>query len=294
MADDYAPVTTRAMFEAQCRERLSTVYIGGRTLLCRIMGQFLCYLDADDAAVAPHLAMDGFWEAWNSVALTRHVQRGWRVADVGANHGYFTLLLASLVGEEGRVFAVEPNPHLVHLLGRTVRMNGFDDRVTLLPYAAGAKNGEGELRVPRGFTGDGSMTLERPGNVMSCPVPQRRLDELIDAPIDFLRIDAEGADYDVLDGALGLLPTDRAVSVLLEHHAPYHKQPAHALERLIAVGFTLRYVTYEGDLVPATIADLAAQPTRFWDVWLSREPRPKPSKKSGAYGRQRVLQVRDH
>lgn len=273
MSDDDFPVT-RAMFEAQCRERVSALYIGERTLLCRVMGRFLCYLDADDAAVAPHLAMDGFWETWNSVALARHVHRGWRVADVGANHGYFTLLLATLVGCEGRVFAVEPNPHLVRLLGRTLRVNGLDDRVTLLPYAAGTRNGHGTLRVPRGFSGDGSVKHRRAAEVTSRRVPQRRLDELIDAPIDFLRIDAEGADYDVLEGALGLLPSDRSAAVLLEHYAPFHEQPVKSLERLIAAGFTLRVVTYEGDLVPASIAEIAAQPARFWDVWLSREPRP--------------------
>ena len=273
MSGDDFPVT-RALFEAQCRERVSALYIGERTLLCRVMGRFLCYLDADDAAVAPHLAMDGFWEAWNSVALARHVHRGWRVADVGANHGYFTLLLATLVGSEGRVFAVEPNPHLVGLLGRTVRVNGFDDRVTLLPYAAGTQSGDETLRVPRGFSGDGSVKLRRSDDATECRVPQRRLDELIDAPVDFLRIDAEGADYDVLEGAVGLLPADRPVAVLLEHYAPFHEQPVKPLQRLIAAGFTLRVVTYDGDLMPVTIAELAAQPARFWDVWLSREPRP--------------------
>jgi FkbM family methyltransferase len=274
MPDDLFPLTSRAAFEAQCRERVSALYIGDRTLLSRIMGRFLCYLDADDAAVAPHLAMDGFWEAWNSLALARHVQPGWRVADVGANHGYFTLLLAALVGGEGRVFAVEPNPRLVDLLGRTVRVNGFSDRVTLLPYAAAAGRGESELRVPRGFSGDGSIVLQRPGAFASCRVPRRRLDELIGAPVDFLKIDVEGADYDVLDGAAGLLAPDRPAAVLLEHYAPFHEQPAQPLERLLAAGFTLRYVTYDGDLAAATIADLAAEPGRFWDVWLSREPRP--------------------
>jgi FkbM family methyltransferase len=274
MSRDSFPVTTRESFEVHCQEHASALYIGERTLLCRVMGSFLCYVDAEDASVAPHLAMDGFWEAWNSLAVARYVRPGWRVADVGANHGYFTLLLAALVGSEGRVFAVEPNPHLVHLLGRTICANGFDDRITLLPHAAAASDGEVELRVPRGFTGDGSVVLRRSGESTSCRVRQRRLDEVIDAPLDFLKIDAEGADYDVLDGALGLLPSGRPSAVLLEHYPPFHERPKERLERVLTEGFSLHYVTYDGDLVPTTIEDLAAQPTRFWDVWLSREAQP--------------------
>jgi FkbM family methyltransferase len=274
MSDDALLLTTRDAFQAHCRTRASALYMGRRTVLCRVMGSFLCYLDSDDAAVAPHLAMDGFWEAWNSVALARHVRPGWRVVDVGANHGYFTLLLAALVGPEGRVFALEPNPRLFDLLGRTIRVNGFDDRVALLPYAASATSGHAELHVPRGFSGDGSLVVRRGADLTACRVEQRRLDDVIDAPVDFLKIDAEGADYDVLDGAVGLLPADQRVAVLLEHFAPFHDRPSERLAHWLEAGFALQYVSDQGDLTPATPEDLAAQPARLWDVWLTRDPQP--------------------
>jgi FkbM family methyltransferase len=273
MVDTIGALNSRQEFEASCRARAAAVYVGDRTVLCRVLGSCLCYVDGDDSAVAPHLAMDGFWEAWNTLALARNVQPGWRVADVGANHGYFTLLLAALVGAQGRVFAVEPNPRLVSLLSRTLRVNGLDQRVTLLPYAADARDGEGQLVVPRDFSGDGSIAVQRSGDVRALPVARRRLDGVIDTPIDFLKIDTEGADYDVLNGALGLLPMDRSVSVLLEHYAPFYEDAAKPLGRLMSKGFALRYVTHDGDLVPASIADLDREPARFWDVWLTREAR---------------------
>ena len=273
MPSDVLPLITRDAFEEHCRARASAVYVGDRTLLCRVMGRYLCYVDGDDAAVGAHLAMDGFWEAWNCVAIGRHVGRGWRVVDVGANHGYFTLLLAELVGPDGRVYAVEPNPRLFELLRRTVRVNGFDDRVTLLPYAAAAVEGEAELRVPRGFSGDGSVGQPSPGECTVCRVKQRRLDALIGEPVDFLKIDAEGADHDVLDGALGLLPRDRPVAVMLEHHAPFHDRPGERLMRLAREGFALQYVGSDGELMPATINGLDRERRRFWSLWLSRASR---------------------
>jgi FkbM family methyltransferase len=267
-------LSSRDAFQTRCRSLASALYVGERTVLCRVMGSFLCYLDGEDAAVAPHLAMDGFWEAWNSVALARHVQPGWRVVDVGANHGYFTLLLAALVGETGHVFALEPNPRLFNLLGRTIRVNGFDDRVTLLPYAAAATDAPADLHVPRGLSGDGSLMARGGESPAAFRVEQRRLDTLIDAPIDFLKIDAEGADYDVLDGAAGLLDGARQPSaILLEHFAPFHDRPSERLTRWLNEGYELHYVGETGDLAPATPADLAAEPRRLWDVWLTRESR---------------------
>jgi len=272
VSSDAIPLTARGQFEEHCRAHASAVYVGGGTVLCRVLGRFLCYVDGDDAAVAPHLAIDGFWESWNCVALAGHVRRGWRVVDAGANHGYFTLLLAHLVGPDGRVFAVEPNPRLFELLRRTVKVNGFDDRVTLLPYAAAATEGEAELAVPRGFSGDGSIEHGTSGPCTVCRVRRRRLDTLIDEPVDFLKIDAEGADYDVLEGACGLIRDDRRVDVMLEHHAPFHARPAERLRHVADRGFTLHSVEPEGDLHPRTIEDIGAQRARFWNLWLTHEP----------------------
>jgi len=51
--------------------------------------------------------------------------------DLGANAGYFTLLMASLVGPGGHVHSYEPNPALTRLLAESIALNQFEDRVTL-------------------------------------------------------------------------------------------------------------------------------------------------------------------
>jgi len=57
---------------------------------------------------------DGFWESWVTVAVARHLQAGMCCVDVGANYGYYTLLMASFVGPEGRIIACEPIPSLAN------------------------------------------------------------------------------------------------------------------------------------------------------------------------------------
>ena len=54
------------------------------------------------------------------------------VVDIGATLGFYTLLLADLVGPTGRVTTFEAQPALFDILGRNVELNGFQDRTTLV------------------------------------------------------------------------------------------------------------------------------------------------------------------
>ena len=66
------------------------------------------------------------WTAW----MRAHVEPGMQVVDVGANVGYYTVLLASLVRPTGRVIACEPDPGNAALLRRSVAENRFSHVAT--------------------------------------------------------------------------------------------------------------------------------------------------------------------
>ena len=55
------------------------------------------YIDTADVGFGAHLLLDGFWESWLTEFIARRVQAGMRFADVGANHGYYTVLAADLL-----------------------------------------------------------------------------------------------------------------------------------------------------------------------------------------------------
>jgi hypothetical protein len=138
-----------------------------------------------------------------------------------------------------------------------------------LPYAAAATEEEVELHIPRHFSSNGSVSLSPIGASTSCRVQQRRLDQLIEGPLDFLKIDAEGADYDALEGAANLLNAGGS-AVLLEHYAPFYAFPEERLGKWIDEGFALHYINDRGDSTPTTLQYLARERERFWHVWLSR------------------------
>ncbi|MDB9312680.1 FkbM family methyltransferase [Spirulina sp. CS-785/01] len=81
-------------------------------------------------------------EPFASGLVTQLVQPGNTCVDVGANMGCYTFLLASQVGETGRVLAFEPQLTLRTLLERSVASNGYDNFVQIEPYATFSQSGE--------------------------------------------------------------------------------------------------------------------------------------------------------
>src|ERR1700722_172759 len=77
-------------------------------------------------------------------ALQDFVEPGQVVYDVGANIGFFTLLLARLVGPRGRVFAFEPMPENAAALRHIVALNGLDN-VTVVEKAMSSESGTAQL-----------------------------------------------------------------------------------------------------------------------------------------------------
>ena len=123
------------------------------------------------------------------------------VWDVGAHHGYVTLCAARQVGPAGSVHAFEPSARNRRLLSRHVAWNGFAN-VVIHPFALSSYNGDATF----GGT-DTSKMLHLGGG--SERVEVRTADSLvasgaIPAPT-FVKIDVEGAEADLLQGAGDLL-----------------------------------------------------------------------------------------
>src|SRR5882672_5557832 len=107
---------SRPLLERAIRRRVQTAYLGDGLVLARILGRHKIFLRSSDRGFACHVMLDGFWEMWLTQFLAHRVKPGMTVIDVGANFGYYTLLLGDAVGEAGRVIAAEPNPDAASLL----------------------------------------------------------------------------------------------------------------------------------------------------------------------------------
>ncbi len=139
------------------------------------------------------------------------LRRGDSVIDVGANHGYFTLLAASLVTHAGHVYAFEPDPPVARLLLENVRINGLTN-VKLHQAAASNAPGTTEYRM------NAPTAPARRGGGAPVPtlVPVVTIDSLKDEMprVRLVKIDVNGSEVLVLEGMKELLRYDRPFVIL--------------------------------------------------------------------------------
>jgi FkbM family methyltransferase len=251
----------RVVLESVSRRAAHAVRLGGDEILCRVLGRFLMLADVTDHTVAPHLALDGYWEPWTTVAMARRLRAGWCGVDIGANHGYFTLLMALAAGPGARVLAVEPNPRLAALIERTLDMNGLAGIAQVRACAAGArKRSRARLVVPVNRTADASLQRAAGPADTVLDVESASVDELTQGwpSVDFVKIDTEGSEPAVWQGMSRTLARNPGIAVVMEFKpASYTDAPAF-LTTIKACGFVLRSIQDDGSLSPVSDADVLA------------------------------------
>jgi FkbM family methyltransferase len=261
---------SRVRNEAVIRRLCHSVPVGDDIALCRVLGRYKMYVDSREIGIAPHLMLDGYWEMWVTEVLVSLVRSGMVVADIGANLGYFSIILADLVGPGGHVHAFEPNPHMIDLLQRSLSVNGFTQRVTVHQLALGAENeGQVALIVPPNDPKNAHVVpMSDELHVGAVPVPVARLDGRPDwAKIEFAKVDVEGAEQLIWAGAQGLLDGSALRTVILEFTAARYHDPAGFLAALTAPGFRLAYIDLRRGILDITV-DQILERDPYVDIML--------------------------
>lgn len=257
--------------EAVLRALCQTAYVGDHEVLCRVLGRYKMYVDSRDVGLASHLMLEGFWEMWVTHVISTLIDEGMVVADVGANLGYYTIILSELVGPGGYVHAFEPNPHLARLLTKNVFVNGFEARVDVHQLALADQNDQEMALIFReddpknGFM----MPLADDLPAGALRVPVARLDSRVDwEAVEFAKIDVEGAEELVWAGMQGMLDQSRLKTVLLEFTPARYKDPVAFLDAILKPGFSLGRIDYYDGIVEASRAQVLNMPNPAEDVML--------------------------
>lgn len=168
------------------------------------------------------IAYCGFYELSVSRSIAELAKSGGLMVDVGANYGYYSCIWAS-ARPDNRVVAFEPAPKNIVALRHNLEGNRLEKQVTIRAEAAGKEAGTLPFRLgPRDQTGWGALSnSDRSGDIT---VPVVALDELfagtgqdgVPQQIDVLKIDTEGADTWVLQGAERLLKAHKVRHVFFE------------------------------------------------------------------------------
>ncbi|CAA9546413.1 MAG: hypothetical protein AVDCRST_MAG43-641 [uncultured Thermomicrobiales bacterium] len=166
--------------------------------------------------------------------------------DVGAHFGVYSFALARLAREGGRVIAIEPiaeDADLIERAARTLRLP-----ISVVRCALSSHTGEAPLRVPRlgGAQKTALATLEDAaqagdaGGMETRRVPVRTLDDVlrhVDRPVGFLKIDVEGHELEVLDGARETLAQHRPNILIEINHDLGERPPETVFDRILVHGY---------------------------------------------------------
>lgn len=262
--DELRPLLRRRnehIARAMCATTYLGEYYGILRVLCRVLGRYKMYVDPNDHGLSPHLMLDGYWEMSTTEAIAQLVEPGMIVGDVGANLGYFTMLMADLVGPEGKVFAFEPNPQMAFRAERSARLNGFSERVAVCQTVLYGENGR---------TVSFLMPSDEPKNAYARPYDGEELTGavLLDAcrldsrpewlDFDMLKIDAEGSEQSIWQGMSGLLARDRLRIIVMEVRLSRYDGDTAFLRDIMAHGFSMERIDDTAGIVATSLQVLQA------------------------------------
>jgi FkbM family methyltransferase len=189
----------------------------------------------------------GTYEPWEAALVRKWLKPGMTVVDAGANVGYYSALAASCVGPSGRVFAVEPQPKSYRQLAEMIEQNGLT-QVRAFQCGLSAAEGELPLYLSPESTGAHNATMVYPGASVSrqITVPVKTLDACIRdwgiQRIDLLKIDVEGHEPKVFQGAAAALAERRIRAILCEFNEFWLRRAGSSAQQLYALlsgaGFT--------------------------------------------------------
>lgn len=176
----------------------------------------------------------GTYESEVQRVLKEHVRRGHVAFDVGAHLGFFTLLLARLVGEDGTVVSVEPDPFMGPKLQANLEKNEVAN-VRVVRAAAGT------LSEQRRFSPGGGGGIGHLADDGEIEVKGTTLDQLARSygTPSLIKIDVEGGELEVLEGASNVLTTAKPVLVVEVHDEQMESDTSKLLR---AMGYEISFI----------------------------------------------------
>ena len=202
----------------------------------KIFGKYIFYYLSNDKYIGQRVALEKY-EPYETKLILRQTKKGDVVVDVGANIGYYTILLADKVGKNGKVYAFEPDKTNYEILVKNIKANNLENVVSV-NAAVGSKNGKDFLYKSSENFGDHKLfetlhssntSLDPPKTVAFRRVGKKeaikvtKLDNYIKEPVDLIKIDTQGWEPEVISGAKKIIKKDKP-TIFLEYSPSSYKQ----------------------------------------------------------------------
>jgi FkbM family methyltransferase len=207
---------------------------------------FKMYVDPTDAL---ELKSNKIFEKFETELVRQEIHDGDVVLDIGANIGYFSLIFSTLVGENGRVYAFEPDPNNFKILKKNIEINNIKNVILIQKAVSNTSKSI-------------SLYLCDYNHAQHRIYPSSRCNEKIDVEsttideylakidfnkINFVKMDVEGSEYDVIDGMKQTLQSNPNLKMLCEFSPKQIKErglePEIILKQLLDHNFKIYPIT---------------------------------------------------
>lgn len=201
--------------------------------------------------------------------LLQQIKPGMVAVDVGAHYGSWTAVLAAAVGPEGKIFAFEPTASTRNVLERTLAVNRLGN-VSVRQVAVGNQPGEAQL-----YLRSGSPDMNSFGQVgdtseqVSVVTLDDEFEPLEHIRVDVLKIDTEGNEQRVIEGARRLMTRSRPIVVFEANPRAAEAaglEPDGAWRFLSELGYSMYRVDMNKTLVPKADFWSASDNDSHWNV----------------------------
>ena len=204
----------------------------------KIFGKYIFYYLANDKYIGQRIALEKY-EPYETKLILKQAQKGDVVVDVGANIGYYTILLADKVGKTGMVYAFEPDITNFEILEQNIKANNLKN-VMAVNTGVGSKNETKTLYKSEDNLGDHKLyngqflisnveiiqnppvgkptsSLKKGGSLKTETVKIIKLDDYLkNQKIDLMKIDTQGWEPEVINGAKKIIERDKP-TIFLEY-----------------------------------------------------------------------------
>jgi len=208
--------------------------------------KFEMLLDIDDGGISRVLYAAGVREKIFMSLIRNAVQPGMVCVDLGANIGYTTLFMLDRVGDEGFVYAIEPDKHNLDLLNRNISNNNFHENCEMSQCAISDKDGKLDFWIAS--KPNLNSVQKNKHSIRKETVDSFTLETFLEPRKypNFIKMDVEGHEVKIFEGAYEYFKKNPgSTHILLEVHPQYYNDDNDfeaILEKYFDIGFKPKFV----------------------------------------------------
>jgi len=261
-------------------------YLGENRALTYLRSGQKIFVDTRSVDIGTHLMLGGWWESNYATAFCNLLKPGDIMLDIGANHGFYSLIAAPRVAPGGHIYAFEPRKTFYDLIMASVSVNGLGDIVSVANLALGDSDGDVTMAFDRYWSGGSHIEIGgRQGADSHTPTALEResvkcvsLDNYLGGKldkVDVIKMDIEGAEGLALKGMSKIIDRSRNLKMMMEFCpamlAGFECDADFVVQFLESRGFMCWEIAVDGGLLPTRWDKITQDPEIIRNVIVSRQ-----------------------